>query len=139
MRIHTMLGYAALYLVVATDQKFPAEAQRSLPPQAVSPATEPGKVSAPQSDTCPLTVTIDAHGHLYDSRFHGSYRVSERTLAMDIAGGCKQAGPTSSVRVKAAPEVPYGRLKQVVDLIQKNGRLGLPVKIIAPPASHPAL
>ena len=69
-------------------------------------------------DRCPLTIFIDARGRLYDSRFSGRYRVSEATLRSDLAGGCKEDGPTSSVHIHASAQARYARVQAILGLIR---------------------
>ena len=111
----------------------PAEVFAQLP---VAPPTSPAAKAQPQAtDLCPLTIYIHTPGHLYDSRFGGRYRVTEQTLRNDVGGGCKERGPTSSVRIQASPHTKYGRVKDVMDLVQ-SVRANVPVIIVTPQKQH---
>ncbi len=82
-------------------------------------------------DHCPLTIFIDAHDRVFDSRFAGRYRVSEQTLRTDIQYGCKEWGPTSSVRLDASPNATMGRVKAIMDLIREV-KPGIPLTVVDP-------
>ena len=96
------------------------------PPASRSTGTQPAS-----PDLCPLVIYIDAQGRLYDSRFGGRYRVTEQTLRNDVGGGCKERGATSSVRIEASPKAKFGRLNEVVELVQAT-RPDVPVTTITP-------
>lgn len=82
-----------------------------------------------RSDRCPLTVYIGARGNLEDSRFHGRYRVSERTLIGDLEGGCKEAGPTSTVTLVPSDRTTLGTVTRIMDLVKQHAPPGTPVAI----------
>ncbi|WP_419806054.1 ExbD/TolR family protein [Terriglobus sp.] len=102
----------------------------------VTPPNAHGVSPPPASaDLCPLTIFIDAQGRLYDSRFGGRYRVTDATLRNDIGGGCKERGRTSSVRIQPSPHTNFGRVKEVLDLVQSI-RSDVPVTMATPNQRH---
>lgn len=102
------------------------------PPPLRSSKAAPSPIAP---DACPLTIFIDEQGALFDSRFGGRYRVTEQTLRNDIQGGCKEKGPTSSVRVQPSPHTRFGRVQQVLNLVKAAGP-NLPITTVTPHAAH---
>lgn len=98
------------------------------PPLRASKSVAPSPAAR---DACPLTVYIDEQGTLYDSRFGGRYKVTEQTLRNDIQGGCKENGPTSSVRVQPSPHTKFGRVQQVLNLVKSAGP-NVPISTVTP-------
>ena len=92
-----------------------------------------GQTSAPPTpDRCPVVVEINAHNRMFENRFHGRYRVSMNRLLSDVQGCCKEAGPVSSVTIRADKAVPYGTVHALIERIQQVLPASTPLVIKSP-------
>jgi hypothetical protein len=73
---------------------------------------------------CPVTIGISRDGSVFSDRFHGWYKVSQKTLKSDLRGGCyndANPSPVTSVRLELAPGAPRGRVDLIYSILGKSG------------------
>lgn len=76
------------------------------------------------ANSCPVTIGIARDGAVFSSRMQGWFKMSEKTLASDLRGGCyndAEPAPVSSVRVEIAPHAPKKRVDEVFAMLKKAG------------------
>ena len=74
--------------------------------------------------SCPVTAGIARNGDLFSDRFHGWYKISEKTLKSDLRGGCYNDAnslPVTSIELFIAPNAPKAVLDRVFSILQKEG------------------
>ena len=96
------------------------------------------KLNLPQSDAAQpsdtptfIAVSIDASGHL----FLADQEIDATALAQRVTQ-LAQANPQTEVQLRADQAVPYGRVAELIGIVQKGGltRIGF---VAAPPPTAP--
>lgn len=97
------------------------------------------KLDLPKSDAAQpsdtptfIAVSIDAGGRL----FLADQEVDAGALAQQVTD-MAQANPQTEVQLRADQAVPYGRVAEVIGIVQKGGLTRIGFVAVAPPAAAP--
>jgi len=96
------------------------------------------KLDLPQSDAAQrsdtptfIAVSIDANGRL----FLADQEIDATTLAQRVTQ-LAQANPQTEVQLRADQAVPYGRVAELIGIVQKGGLTRIGFVTAPPPTAH---